>query len=57
LDAFLLVLHWQGLLPSQAGNVLDYQNVELHQKQPEQETLPSLFGKTQERDKMLLDAL
>jgi hypothetical protein len=45
LDAFLLVLHWQGLLPSQAENVLDYQNVELHQKQPEQETLPSLFGK------------
>lgn len=45
-DAFLSVLHLQGLPHSQAGNVLDFQNVELHQKQLEQDSLLSLFGKT-----------
>ena len=45
-DASLSVLHLQGLPHSQAGNVLGSQNVELHQKQLEQDSLLSLFEKT-----------
>lgn len=56
-DAFLSVLHLQGLLHPVAGSELDLKNAVLHQKQLGQGNLLSLFTQTSETERVVLDHL